>query len=366
MHWYKLLNIDAIDTPALIMYKKNIIANISLVISMVASPNNLRPHIKTNKTPEVCKIMMQQGITKFKCATIAEAEMLAMIKAPDVLLALQPTGPKIIRLLNLVNTYPDTKFSCITDELNAANNISKLFIANKKVLPVFIDLNVGMNRTGIRPEHAMQLFNIAKNFEGIKIIGLHAYDGHIRSTDTDIAKKQCDKAFANVNALAKEIQLHIAQKLIIVLGGTPTFPYHAQRKNVECSPGTFIFWDWGYKNLMPTMPFVFGALVITRIISIPDSETICTDLGHKSIASENPMPRVYFLNVPGAQHIAHSEEHLILRVPDASVFTIGDVLYGVPIHICPTVALYEKAFVADKKNAVCTWRITARDRSINI
>jgi len=152
----------------------------------------------------------------------------------------------------------------------------------------------------------------------------------------------------------------------IVVGGTPTFPTHTHRQNVECSPGTFVFWDWGYNNNLPDEPFIFAALVIARIISIPDADTICVDLGHKSVAAENPFPRVNFLNLPGAEPIGQSEEHLILRVPDTSLFSAGDVLYGVPVHICPTVALYEKAFVAENKNITDEWRVIARDRKINI
>lgn len=106
--------------------------------------------------------------------------------------------------------------------------------------------------------------------------------------------------------------------------------------------------------------------MVTRVISIPDADTICTDLGHKSIAAENPFPRVYFLNLPGAEPIGQSEEHLMLRVPDTSLFAVGDVLYGVPVHICPTVALYDVAKVVENGRITDTWRIIARGRKITV
>ena len=127
-----------------------------------------------------------------------------------------------------------------------------------------------------------------------------------------------------------------------------------------------MFWDWGYKNLAPDEPFELAALVITRIISIVDNETITTDLGHKSVAAENPMPRVYFLNAPEAKPISQSEEHLVAKVPDASIYKVGDVLYGAPIHICPTVALYERTVVIENNNAVGEWKVIARDRKITV
>ena len=150
----------------------------------------------------------------------------------------------------------------------------------------------------------------------------------------------------------------------MVAGGSPTFPTHINRK-AECSPGTFVFWDWGYKNQLPDEPFDYAALVITRIVSIVDDKTITTDLGHKSVAAENPLPRVYFLNAADAVPSGQSEEHLVIKVPDSSVFKVGMVLYGVPVHICPTVALYETAQVVESNLAVTTWNVIARNRSIH-
>jgi len=244
--------------------------------------------------------------------------------------------------------------------------LSELFSEKGKVLNVYIDLNIGMNRTGIRPLHALQLIEIFQSFNGIKVIGLHAYDGHIRDTDFEKRKQHCDEAFTQVKALANSIKTLTGTDVKLVVGGSPTFSIHAKREDVECSPGTFIFWDWGYHNMLPDEPFVIAALVVTRIISIPDADTICTDLGHKSVAAENPFPRVNFLNLPGAEPIGQSEEHLMLRVPDTSLFAVGDVLYGVPVHICPTVALYDTAKVIEHQKVVGYWRVIARDRSINI
>lgn len=366
MNWYQIKNIETTDSPALIIYKDRVQQNIQSFIQM-KEVEHLRPHVKTNKISEVCKMMLDAGITKFKCATIAEAEMLAMINAPDVLIAYQPTQTKAKRLLQLVKKFPATNFSCLIDDTTNAENISEIFAAENLVLNVFIDLNVGQNRTGIKTENAFQLFEDCENLKGINIIGLHAYDGHIRDINIDDRKRNADKAFSEVIQLAEKIESSSQKKLNIVAGGSPTFPVHAQRKNIECSPGTFVFWDWGYKTQFSDEPFEFAALVITRIISIVDERTICTDLGHKSVGAENAIEkRVYFLNAENAEPISQSEEHLVLEVEDASIYKIGDVLYGVPYHICPTVALYERAIVVENNVSVDEWKVVARDRKINV
>lgn len=366
MSWYQIKNIKEIDSPALVIYKERVQQNIQSLIKMKDAAH-LRPHVKTNKIAEVCKMMLDAGITKFKCATIAEAEMLGMINAPDVLLAYQPTPAKAKRLLQLVQKYSSTHFSCLIDDAENAEYISKIFLEKDVILDVYIDLNVGQNRTGIKPENAFQLFEDCKELSGINIIGLHAYDGHIRDTKIEERKRNADKAFSVVMQLAEEIESSTQKKLNIVAGGSPTFPVHAQRKNIECSPGTFVFWDYGYKTQFNDEPFDYAALVITRIISVVDENTICTDLGHKSVGAENTIEkRIHFLNAPDVEFIGQSEEHLVLKVDDSSAYKIGDVLYGVPYHICPTVALYERAVIVQNNEAFDEWKVMARDRKITV
>ena len=108
-NWFEIKNIDELDSPALVIFPERVKHNIQLAIDMIGDVSFLRPHIKTNKSPDVSRLMLNSGITKFKCATIAEAEMLAQCNAPDVLLAYQPLGPKLKRFVSLIKKYPATK-----------------------------------------------------------------------------------------------------------------------------------------------------------------------------------------------------------------------------------------------------------------
>ncbi|MCO5238503.1 MAG: D-TA family PLP-dependent enzyme [Chitinophagaceae bacterium] len=363
--WYTVEHISGIDSPALLLYKDRIKENIRLAKNRVPDVSKLRPHVKTNKIAEVCRMMQEEGITRFKCATIAEAEMLAIIGAPDILLAYQPVGPKAVRFANLVKAYPAVQLACLTDNASSAQYINEIAGAEGIILPVFIDLNIGMNRTGIRPEESLPLVDLICTLKNIKLAGLHGYDGHIHDTDITIRQQKSDEGFHRVHALHQRIFETHGYTLTIVMGGTPTFPTHSHRQHVECSPGTFVFNDWGYKNSLPDEPFDYAALVVSRVISIVDEHTICADLGHKSVAAENPLPRIHFLNAPEAIPTAQSEEHLVLRVADATAYHPGDVLYGVPVHICPTVALYDKAYVIEDNKVCAQWDVIARKRFIN-
>jgi len=366
-NWYTIQDIDQLDSPALVIYPERVKENIQRAISMAGDAGRLRPHIKTNKSPDTTKLMLAAGITKFKCATIAEAEMLGQCQAPDVLLAYQPSGPKLQRFAQVVGKYPGTKYSCLVDNIGAAKKIAGHFTLMGKTIPVYIDLNVGQNRTGIIPgEKAMELFRFCTNTRGISFKGLHAYDGHIRNRNYEERKKVCDEAFALVENMKKEIEA-AGFSPIIIAGGSPSFSVHCKRPNVECSPGTFVFWDKTYLDLCPEQPFEPAALLVTRVISLPDATRICLDLGHKSVAAENEITRrVFFPEAPDLQPLSQSEEHLVLEAGPGHRYQPGDVLYGIPHHICPTVALYERAYTIENGQLSGEWRITARDRQLTI
>ena len=361
--WYEIKNIKELDSPALVVFPERVTHNIQLAIEMIGDVNRLRPHIKTNKSPDVARLMLNAGITKFKCATIAEAEMLAQCNAPDVLMAYQPLGPKLNRFISLIKKYPTTKFSCLTDNIDAADEQSSLFGSNNLTVPVYFDLNVGMNRTGISPdEKAIALYDHCKTLKGISVIGMHAYDGHIRDIDFEAKKKKCDEAFALVEKLNDKLKLST-----IIMGGSPAFSVHCKRKNIECSPGTFVYWDKGYSDLCPEQKFLPAIVLVTRIISLPSANKICTDLGHKSVAAENEITRrVFFLNAEGLKPVGQSEEHLVLETNGDRSYKVGDIFYGLPYHVCPTVALYERVFTVERGNVTGEWKNISRDRKITV
>lgn len=366
--WYHFEGIEQLDSPALVIYADRVRENIQTLTSMVDEVYRLRPHVKTHKSPDVTKLLLEAGINKFKCATIAEAEMLAQAGAKDILLAYQPIGPKINRFIALIQKYSGIQFSCLVDNIQAAEALNQAAVAKHIKLSVFIDLNVGMNRTGIEPGlQALHLYESCNQLSNLTPHGLHAYDGHIRNSVFEERKRICDQQFALVETTRDLLIDEGNHKPEIIAGGSPSFSIHSKRKEVQCSPGTFIYWDAGYLDLCKEQNFLPAALVITRVISLPSPTTICTDLGHKSIAAENEITRrVQLLNAPNLRAVSQSEEHLVLEAGFGHGFLPGDILYGLPFHICPTCALYERAHVVENRKVSGEWKTVARDRKLTV
>ncbi|MFZ9660477.1 MAG: D-TA family PLP-dependent enzyme [Chitinophagaceae bacterium] len=364
--WYVIDDIEKLDSPQLVVYPDRVKHNIELAIKMTGGTERLRPHIKTHKTAEVIRMMLSAGINKFKCATISEAALLANENAADVLLAYQPVGPKAERLLALIKQFPSTKFSCLVDHSAVLHALNEKAKSQNIILDVFVDINVGMNRTGIKPEGAEVLYLEASSMSHINIKGLHVYDGHFRDKDFATRKEKCDDAFLTVERVEEFITDNGLPEPVIIAGGSPTFPIHAQRMDVECSPGTFVFWDHGYGQICKEQEFLHASLLITRVISKPADGRVCTDMGHKSIAAENEIgSRAYFLNAPELKLIGQSEEHGIVDTTGVTGdFEPGTVLYVLPYHICPTVNLHDQIVVVEDHHINGKWKVVARDREV--
>ena len=61
-------------SPSLVIFRDVARKNLVEMITMARGPDRLRPHVKTHKMAQVVRMARDLGISKHKCATIAEAE----------------------------------------------------------------------------------------------------------------------------------------------------------------------------------------------------------------------------------------------------------------------------------------------------
>ena len=365
--WYRLTDTTDVISPSLLVYPDRIEKNIQRMVEMAGGTEFLRPHIKTHKMAEIVDMQMHHGIQKFKCATIAEAELLAQCGADDILLAMQVVGANMRRFFRLMETFPDSKFSTLVDNLKTLNEFIAESESRKTRVTLWMDIDNGMNRTGIQVgDKAKELYRKMVANKQIIAQGLHTYDGHIRNEDINERKKICDAAFEPVLKFKDDLEDDGLGPVQMVAGGSPSFPIHSKRSNVESSPGTTLLWDERYGTSFKEMNFLTSAILLTRIISKPGTNLLCLDLGHKSIAPEMEFPRVKIFGLENCEQIGQSEEHLVVRCENPNAHDVGDVFYAIPMHICPTVAKYESVSTVVKNVITGSWKVAARNQKITI
>ncbi len=140
--WHEVLNAAEVNTPALLVYPDRVEENLRRMIAIAGGVDRMRPHVKTHKLPQIIQMKRQLGIRRFKVSTIAEAEMTAAAGGEDVLIAYQPVGPNVRRMIELIRQFPGTQFAAIVDDAGQVEVIAGAARAAGVVVPLYVDLNV--------------------------------------------------------------------------------------------------------------------------------------------------------------------------------------------------------------------------------
>lgn len=367
---YAIESADSLPSPSLILFEDLIDRNIREMIRIAGSVDRLRPHCKTHKMPQIVRKLLDHGITRHKCATLAEAEMLAEAGAADVFLAYNIVGPNIDRVVAYRKRYPAVRFSVTADDPRPLASLSRRMAEEDLTIEVVMDLDTGLQRTGIAPgKTAVELYEMLSTLPGIEPGGLHWYDGQYRQTEIAERKSAVKGGRLALDQLRDKLLVNGFSIPRIVVGGTGSFPIHAEYSDpqMELSPGTVIFHDAGYGSIYPDLDFIPAAAVLTRVISCPTENRVTFDLGSKAIAADPPAGnRCLFYALPGAKEVLQNEEHLVLETGKPHNLQPGDAQLVFPWHICPTVALHQSATVFRGGKISDEWLVQARNRCLTI
>lgn len=367
---YRIEDTSEIITPALIVYRELLEKNIDHMIAIAGRPERLRPHCKTHKMAEVTKLELARGISKHKCATFAEAEMLANAGVTDMFLAYNLVGPNIHRAVAFLREYPRAGLKVQADHPEPVARLGAAMAAAGLTIDVLLDLDVGQHRTGIEAgPAAKELYRTIAYTPGLRAAGLHVYDGHQHQKSREERAAAVNREWEKVVAFRDDLVRSGLAVPRIVCGGTGSFPIYAEKDDpaIELSPGTCVFNDAGYSETFPDLVFPPATALLTRVVSRPAPDRITLDLGYKAVASDPPAgKRVVLMDLPDAEQVIQNEEHLVIRTPRAAEFKPGDELYAFPRHICPSSALHKQVFVISHGKLVDRWDVTARDRWLTL
>jgi len=360
---YEIEHAERLDTPSLIYFKDIIVENTQKAIALAGGVDRLWPHVKSHKMRQMILLQQSMGIHRFKCSTILEAKMVADCGAEHILLAYPLVGPNLTKFIALQKAYPKSRFYAIGDDLAQLSKLSEASANEGLTTRALLDMDMGMHRTGVSLEKAKEMYERCAALPGLAMAGLHAYDGHNAHPDLETRKKLSRESIQAVHALRESLQKAGVPCDLLVVGGTPSFPVHAEYDGVFLSPGTVFITD--ARKSVGRDDFVFepGAAVLTRVISHPAEGTFTLDLGSKAIACDIPGDRGFIIGHEEMKPLFQSEEHWVFSAPKGTaVPAIGELLLVVPTHVCPTSALYPYALVAEGGSIADRWDVTARDR----
>ncbi len=359
---YRIENDEEILTPALVIYPEIVEANILATLRMAGDDaNRWRPHIKTVKAAEILKQMIDHSVVNFKCATTLELLTACQAGAADVLLAFPVVGANARRTLAIAADHPKTRVSVLIE------SAAQLEPWRNTQAGVFIDVNPGMNRTGIAQERASEIVEIART-AGSQFRGLHYYDGHMSSYNGVEREKRAHEGYGHLMEIVGALTAAGISIGEIVTSGTPAAPcamsyadFCGQTFTHRISPGTLVFNDITSLGQFPDWGFAPAAVVLSTVVSHPAEGHITCDAGHKSVSADSGVPTCAVIGHPELVPLKPSEEHLPMQVEfEGRTPAIGEKLYLLPRHVCPSVNNFDEALLAIKGRVQSVISITAR------
>lgn len=363
---YTVNHTDDVETPSLVYYPAIIRENIQKVIAIAGDVNRLCPHVKTYKSQQMIQLMMTYGIHQFKCATIAEAEMVASCGAKRIVLAYPLVGPNAGRLVKLQEMFPQTQFIAIGDDLGQLQKFEAILQEKNLDIPVLIDVAMGGNRTGVSFENLAAFCTQVCQQTKLSVVGFHCYDGNLAIPDQQERKTAVLATADRVWSIRNTLESQGIALPMMIMGGTPSFPYHATYPQAMLSPGTCFINDHGYTSKFKDLDFTPGAVILARVVSRADDATFTIDVGYKAVASDCKGERGRIANLPQARPGEHSEEHWVFYMDEGVAPAVGTILYVVPTHICPTTALYPQILTVENQTWQEPWTVGARNRHLSV
>lgn len=372
---YCVSGIDDVLTPALVMYPDLIAANIERTLELLeGDADRWRVHIKTAKLARTLLLLIGRGVRNFKCATTMELLVACQNGAADVLFAYPAMGANARRAQDIAQQFPNVRVSVL------AENEGQVQQWRGGRVGIFLDINPGMNRTGIEQNQGDKVVTLARAIAhaGLEFRGLHYYDGQYAGlADDDLADgegtsertQSVHRGYGRLLEIVRELEHTGINVPEVITSGTPTFPASLAHEGFRhgnfvhrVSPGTVVYCDATSLAQLPTKyGYLPAVLVVTRVVSRPHAGIVTCDAGHKAVSADAGVPTCVVVGHPELTPLSPSEEHLPIAVAEGAASPqIGETLYLLPRHICPTVNNFDCALWVRNGSIESTENVTAR------
>ncbi|MGB6679018.1 MAG: D-TA family PLP-dependent enzyme [Terriglobales bacterium] len=365
---HRVASTEDVLTPALVIYPEIVASNIARTLHLLGGdPDRWRPHIKTAKLAYTLRMLVERGVRNFKCATTLELLAACNNGVADVLLAYPVVAANARRVLEIANQFPHVRISVLVE------NKEQVRQWRGSSVDLFVDINPGMNRTGVEQGQTDEVVRLVRAVEEaeLQFRGLHYYDGQHGGLDEPERTAAAHAGYDRLLKLVAAIQDSGMSVPEVITAGTPTFPcslaykgFHGAGFIHRVSPGTIVYCD---ATSLAQLPAEYGyapaALVLTRVVSRPHDGIITCDAGHKAVSADAGVPTCVVAGHPELTPLAPSEEHLPMALNrETAGPRVGEALYLLPRHACPTVNNFDSALLVQDGQIASVEKVTARGR----
>jgi D-serine deaminase-like pyridoxal phosphate-dependent protein len=364
---YEVPDSQALSTPSLLIYTEMIEANITAALAMMnGDANRWRPHLKTAKLGYTMRRLVARGIKTAKCATTLELVAALESGMEDVVVAFPLMVPNAARVREIAAAHPERRISTLVESVDQIDEW------RRSAVGVFVDLNPGMDRTGMAEDHFEEVGEFIDQVQkaGLRFCGLHHYDGQIKNTDPSAAAVACE-GYSRLLELIGYLKRRGIEVQEVITSGTPAMPHalsfapFGEGEFVHrVSPGTIVYNDRSSLKELPDYGFLPAALVLSTVVSRPRENRVTCDAGHKAVSADAGVPTCDVLGRPGLMGLKPSEEHLPIEVLSGETPARGELLYLLPAHVCPTVNNFDKAVLVRGGKVEEVVPVTARGREM--
>jgi D-threonine aldolase len=336
------LDIDAIPTPALLIDADILDRNLAIMTTAHPGPR-LRPHVKAHKCTALAAAQAAMGHLHFTCAT--PREVVGMAHAGlghDLLLANETLDPERLRAMADL----DRRLGLHVRVTVAVDSPETVEAAARAGLErCVIDVNVGLPRCGVLPEHAGRLADVARA-RGLDVRGVMGYEGHLM-----MLADRADQAAQVSASMTLLLRAHAdVGGDIVSAGGTGTYDLHDGTGVTEIQAGSYALMDTHYGQL--GLPFEQALHVLGTVISVGDGHAVA-DVGLKALGMDHGNP-----SIEGGSVWFCSDEHVTFSTDSA--LRPGDRVRVIPAHVDPTMAMHEQVWVVRHDEVVDRWPIDLR------
>ncbi len=352
---------EQLDTPILWVELDSLEENIkSLATYFKQAGVQWRPHIKGIKVPAIAHRLIAAGAIGVTCAKLGEAEVMAQAGIRDILIANQIVSPpKINRLVHLSRT---ANVKVAVDNAQNVAQLGQTAVAAGVEIGVLVDVNTGMNRTGVAPgEEAVELSLQVQATAGLRYLGLMAWEGHtLGHQDTAVKEQAIHQAVGLLLQTADQCRAAGLPVTIISGGGSGTYKTTPHIKGItEIQAGGAIFSDVAYQSWgVETTPCLFIRALVT---SRPAPDRIIFDTGFKAMPAWHAQPRP--LGIEGIKQFSTSAEHgvMILHEPNSQI-RVGDTFDFVVGYTDSTLFLHDQLYGLRQGVVEVVWDIAGRGK----